>query len=138
MYEKNIMTAFVVLAVFAIAAAVFVAMRRNGDIEFASVGAGSEVSRSVSDTSAMSFDADKASDSSASVPANEPTIERSASVLQFQDFVVGSGAVATAGQSVTVHYVGTLTNGQKFDSSLDRGEPFTFSLGAGMVIKGWD
>jgi len=50
----------------------------------------------------------------------------------------GNGAVAQAGNTVSVHYVGTLTNGTKFDSSRDRGKPFQFPLGAGRVIKGWD
>lgn len=58
--------------------------------------------------------------------------------LQITDLKVGSGAVAKAGQPVTVHYRGTLTNGQQFDASYDRGDPFSFTLGAGEVIKGWD
>lgn len=58
--------------------------------------------------------------------------------LKYFDFVVGDGAEATAGKTAIVHYTGWLTTGQKFDSSLDRGEPFPFPLGAGRVIKGWD
>jgi peptidylprolyl isomerase len=58
--------------------------------------------------------------------------------LKIEDLKVGTGAEAVAGKSVTVHYVGTLTNGSKFDSSRDRGQGFTFGLGAGQVIKGWD
>jgi len=65
-----------------------------------------------------------------------------ASGLQFEDSVVGNGAEAKPGRNVTVHYTGWLyendQQGAKFDSSKDRGEPFIFSLGAGMVIKGWD
>jgi len=58
--------------------------------------------------------------------------------LQIEDLRPGTGAEARSGQRVTVHYVGTLTDGSKFDSSRDRGEGFTFKLGAGQVIKGWD
>ncbi|WP_342776534.1 FKBP-type peptidyl-prolyl cis-trans isomerase [Nitrospira lenta] len=58
--------------------------------------------------------------------------------LQYIDQAVGTGDTATAGQTVSVHYTGWLTNGKKFDSSVDRGQPFSFRLGVGQVIKGWD
>ena len=61
-----------------------------------------------------------------------------ASGLIIEDVTVGEGAVAAAGQKVTVHYTGWLTNGTKFDSSKDRNDPFVFPLGGGRVIKGWD
>ena len=73
------------------------------------------------------------------------TMTTTPSGLQYEDTQVGTGDVAQAGQSVTVHYTGWLADpskpdgrGRKFDSSLDRRDPFVFSLGAGMVIKGWD
>jgi len=58
--------------------------------------------------------------------------------LQIEELAVGEGAEAASGQRVQVHYTGWLTNGTKFDSSVDRGTPFAFALGAGQVIKGWD
>lgn len=61
-----------------------------------------------------------------------------ASGLVYEDTVVGEGAEAKAGQQVSVHYTGWLTNGSKFDSSKDRNDPFEFSLGMRQVIGGWD
>ena len=65
-----------------------------------------------------------------------------ASGLQYEDTTIGEGATAAAGQQVQVHYTGWLwqdgAQGAKFDSSLDRRDPFDFPLGAGMVIRGWD
>lgn len=58
--------------------------------------------------------------------------------LKYEDLVEGEGAEANAGQLATVHYTGWLENGDKFDSSKDRNDPFRFKLGAGQVIRGWD
>ncbi len=58
--------------------------------------------------------------------------------LKYTDEIVGNGAAPQIGQTVVVHYTGWLTNGTKFDSSVDRGDPFKFILGQGQVIKGWD
>lgn len=69
--------------------------------------------------------------------ADEAAAEEVTELIK-EDLKVGDGAEAKAGDSVTVNYVGTLTDGTKFDSSYDRNQPFTFRLGAGEVIQGWD
>jgi peptidylprolyl isomerase len=70
--------------------------------------------------------------------AEEKTYITTESGLQYLDTVEGTGAMPQAGQRVTVHYTGTLEDGTKFDSSRDRGRPFSFTIGVGQVIKGWD
>ncbi|KAA3648722.1 MAG: FKBP-type peptidyl-prolyl cis-trans isomerase [Chloroflexi bacterium] len=81
--------------------------------------------------------------STASVAGNLPEYNPSdlattASGLQYLDFETGNGANPQPGQTVSVHYTGWFTNGEKFDSSVDRGTPFEFVLGTGGVIPGWD
>ncbi len=66
---------------------------------------------------------------------NEVTTETG---LKYQDMVVGTGETPQRGQTAVVHYTGWLTDGKKFDSSVDRGTPFEFPVGMGRVIKGWD
>lgn len=69
---------------------------------------------------------------------NEADYQTTPSGLKYYDFAVGSGATPKKGQQVAVHYTGWLTDGKKFDSSLDRGEPLVFPIGTGQVIRGWD
>ena len=84
-------------------------------------------------------DAEPTEDAAAEVQEDCDTAEVTTdSGLIIQEIECGTGEEAQTGQTVTVHYVGTLEDGTKFDSSRDRGEPFSFPLGAGQVIPGWD
>jgi len=79
--------------------------------------------------------------SAAAVPGESPGAAKEvtmASGLKYTDLKVGDGTVAESGMVASVHYTGWLTDGTKFDSSVDRGQPFSFRLGGGEVIRGWD
>ncbi len=76
--------------------------------------------------------------SSGSRKATSPTPVAVSKDLKIEDLTVGTGAEAVSGKSVTVNYKGTLTDGTQFDSSYDRNQPFTFALGSGQVIQGWE
>ncbi|MBE7513999.1 MAG: FKBP-type peptidyl-prolyl cis-trans isomerase [Anaerolineales bacterium] len=71
-------------------------------------------------------------------PLSEQKTITTVSGLRYVDLVEGTGAMPQSGQTIVVHYTGTLENGTKFDSSKDRKEPFSFRIGVGQVIKGWD
>lgn len=85
-----------------------------------------------------SADAPSTEVSEDTMPENAPEVVTTESGLQYIDEVEGTGAQPQPGQTVVVHYTGTLEDGTKFDSSRDRNRPFSFPLGAGRVIKGWD
>lgn len=87
---------------------------------------------------AMAPDSNQADASALGGPMRAEKPEITASGLRITDLVEGTGAEATSGQTVVVHYRGTLEDGRQFDASYDRGTPFSFPLGAGRVIKGWD
>ena len=72
------------------------------------------------------------------VQAEKENVVTTPSGLQYVDLVTGNGKVAQAGETAVVHYTGWLKDGTKFDSSKDRKKPFSFPIGAGRVIKGWD
>lgn len=87
---------------------------------------------------ALALVADTGSGGSGGPPPVSGQLMPTPSGLEYIEVQVGAGAAASAGQQVSVHYTGWLTNGTKFDSSVDRGQPFQFALGRGQVIRGWD
>jgi len=104
---------------------------------------GSNSGKSAGDTAPASTTAKPDGQAASSTPDAPQAAAPSAPIttpsgLQYVDLVVGTGLSPARGETVDVHYTGWLTNGSKFDSSKDRGQPFQFILGMGQVIKGWD
>ena len=108
----------------------FSACTKNSDSESSSTG-------SAATNTAQTSNMTAASNMQGNKMSAAPTAQ-STDTLKIEDVKVGTGAEATAGKTVTVNYTGWLTNGTKFDSSLDRNQPFKFHLGGGQVIQGWD
>jgi FKBP-type peptidyl-prolyl cis-trans isomerase len=84
---------------------------------------------------------DKSGDSSGSTASTDTCSHAAVTLddgLKYEDTECGTGPEAASGDTLTVHYVGKLESGKQFDASRDHGQPFTFPLGAGQVIKGWD
>ena len=108
----------------------------------AAMSSGSESGTSSTSSSTPSTSSSTSSSSSTSTGASATTSGAQEvtmpSGLKYEDLKVGDGAVAENGMTASVHYTGWLTDGTKFDSSVDRGQPFSFRLGAGQVIRGWD
>jgi FKBP-type peptidyl-prolyl cis-trans isomerase len=93
-----------------------------------------EAEEPVEEPTAESVEPPPAPEETSTAPAQTEEV----TALEIEDLVVGEGAEAVAGSAVVVHYTGWLTDGTKFDSSVDRGQPFQFTLAQGMVIPGWD
>ncbi len=99
------------------------------------IGAGLFFAKTTSEKASVTFTTGSANDTAKSPT---PSTVRLEGGLTYQDLVVGTGTEARTGDIIAAHYLGTLTNGTKFDSSYDRGQPYQFVLGGGMVIRGWD
>ncbi len=97
-----------------------------------------EKNKNVADKSAAGLGSLETTASPSPSASGKSTMTTLPDGLQIEDVVVGTGTIAQKGNALAVHYVGTLQNGTKFDSSYDRNQPFQFILGGGMVIRGWD
>ena len=132
---------FISLGVFAICCVVALATQLRGS---EAVASNLNTNIATAETTKSTLVAQTASDLEPAETTEETNTDMSENMtttdsgLMYEDLEVGTGALPTPGQAVTVHYTGTLENGDKFDSSRDRNRPFSFTIGIGQVIKGWD
>lgn len=139
---RNILISFVVLAAFCIVLLVAqisrdqaTAIADNLSSSESAIATATQIAQSAAD---LAPEPEETATEDTEDTPNEDTLVTTESGLQYEDIVEGTGAMPQKGQKVTVHYTGTLEDGTKFDSSRDRGRPFSFTIGVGQVIKGWD
>lgn len=135
---RDILISFAVLAAFCV---VLLAAQFTGDKGEAIAGNLAESAVAPTETTQIAQATEEATTEEEAVAeetTTEGTLVTTDSGLQYEDIEEGTGAMPQKGQRVTVHYTGTLEDGTKFDSSRDRNRPFSFTIGIGQVIKGWD
>lgn len=139
---REILISFAVLATFCVVLLVAQFTGAKGEAIAANVSPPETATVTETQIAQAAEDLMVEEDMSAEEPATEETSEdtlvTTESGLQYEEIVEGTGAMPQKGQRVTVHYTGTLEDGTKFDSSRDRNRPFSFTIGVGQVIKGWD
>ena len=144
---RDILISFAVLAAFCVV--LLVAQVTGGQTEAiaanltapdATVAAETQIAQAAEDLTAEeeTMSEEMSEEMTGEEASTEATLTTTESGLQYEDIVEGTGAMPQSGQRVTVHYTGTLEDGTKFDSSRDRNRPFSFTIGVGQVIKGWD
>lgn len=132
--DKKYLFVIIFLLLLAIGGGIF-SVSKNSQAPVATPSPVSEFSNTTGQTSTPSATVVSVATPEATSSGNIMTMDNG---LKTEDEVVGTGAEAVSGKKITVNYAGTLTDGTKFDSSYDRGTPFSFNLGAGEVIAGWD